>query len=371
MIGDHWRLISAAASAARVSSAGRRDELDDHLVERAGERERRAVPVRHRRAVVVADARADRRDHPHEQRRGRPGRAATPSTASVDACPRMPSPRRNRTPSVDVAGGHRDVGLDDRVVAERVVVDHQAVVLHEHRDARVLGAGGEEHALVAGGRVTVRREVEAAPADGGAPPGPAAATSAAGTRSGGRPGAASGRGSGRRTARSSRSSSGSTPWRSASAHHSSISSASLLGLRRGEVVALGRGRRRGGTAPTARSSKSAPGCVACTPPSSRRRTMPRWPIISKYCTVLRGRRAPASCEDAGERVPGDRASARRPRYTSGGVDADELVDRRHDVGDVDELVARRARAGRRRCRPASARSAARGRRPRGCSACTT
>ena len=50
-----------------------------------------------------------------------------------------------------VALGHRHGRLDDRVIAERVVVEHQTLVLDEHRQPGVGGAGGPDHPLVAGG----------------------------------------------------------------------------------------------------------------------------------------------------------------------------------------------------------------------------
>ena len=165
-----------------------------------------------------------------------------------------------------------------------------------------------------------------------------------------------------------RSSSGSTPWRSASLHHSSIIPASRSGSSAGEVVALRTVDREVVQLPRLRCRSRRP-AGACTPPSSRRRRSPDCRpsrSTARCCATAQLRRR----QDVGERMPGHRdlvdAPVRRRRF-----DTDDLVDRRHDVGHVDELVASRPAASATRRRPASARSSARGRRPRGCSACTT
>jgi hypothetical protein len=169
----------------------------------------------------------------------------------------------------------------------------------------------------------------------------AAATWAAGTRSDGSPGAASRRGSGRRTARP-RSSSGNTPCLSASAHHSAISSASLLGVGGGEVVALRPSPRRGGTAPTL-GGEVGPGHVRQhrLPLAGDQRPLPRSRSTAPCWSRGRGSRSTAA-----NGVPGDGhlLEARRPRAAH----ADQVVDGGHDVGDEHEL----ARAWCRAARPA-------------------
>ena len=237
------------------------------------------------------------------------GRSAEPAALPVDldraSCRRGPSPRRNRATSVDSPAGIVDVRLEDRVVVERVVVDDQPVVLDEERDARVLACrwrrAPRRRRRIA---VTSCRQVERSARRSPPTPGPAAATSAGGTRSAGRAGC--GEWSRNRAPNSSimRSSSGSTPCRSASSHHSSTSSASLLGLaaRRGRGTPTS--RSRGGTAPTTRCRSRRP-AGACTPPSTPPATSARLPVISKYWSVLVARRAGVG-EDRGERVAGDR-----------------------------------------------------------------
>ena len=75
----------------------------------------------------------DRRHHPHEQREVGASRRRRPSTAiSIDAGTALAAPEPGGQRRFAV--GHVDVGLDDGVVVERVVVDDEAVVLHE--DAR-------------------------------------------------------------------------------------------------------------------------------------------------------------------------------------------------------------------------------------------
>ena len=69
-------------------------------------------------------------------------------------CAALADPRRSRTPDAPIGPtGTGAVRLDHVVVAEAVVVEHQAVVLDEDADARVLGAGGEQHAARTGGAV--------------------------------------------------------------------------------------------------------------------------------------------------------------------------------------------------------------------------
>ena len=72
------------------------------------------------------------------------------STTRVAVAP-LPSVRWNRTPSGRGPDRQGHVGLDDGVVAEGVVVEHQAVVLDEDAEAGVAVAEGVQHAALAGG----------------------------------------------------------------------------------------------------------------------------------------------------------------------------------------------------------------------------
>ena len=123
-------------------------------------------------------------------------------------------------------------------------------------------------------------------------------------------------------------------------HHSCDQLGQALGLGGGEVVALRGGPRRGGTAPSGSVSKSAPWvCLRHRLPLARRRAPGSRPSRSTAAVLAAGAAASARTEANECPVTG---SCSTPRYTSGAVDAEQLVDGRGDVGHVDELVALRA-----------------------------
>ena len=67
--------------------------------------------------------------------------------------------------------GDRRVGTDDRVAVERVVVEHEVIVLHEEGDAGILCAGRKRRrpdplAAHGGDRVELRPPSEAPACDG-------------------------------------------------------------------------------------------------------------------------------------------------------------------------------------------------------------
>ena len=117
-----------------------------------------------------------------------------------------------------------------------------------------------------------------------------------------------------------RSSSGSTPWRSASCHQSSISSASFSGCVSREIVALGEVVGEVVQLPLLGVEVVTLGVLAdgLPPPPSCSATSARLPAISKYCSVLVAG-APASSSTDGERVPGHRKLLDTVDTTSGGV----------------------------------------------------
>ena len=111
----------------------------------------------------MADAGADRAHDAHEQRQlGGPARRPV-DQQGCGAGGVVHSPH----PQFDDARPGRDgrVGHDDGVVVERVVVEHQSVVLHEEAEARVLGPGREQDPVLAGLANDRRGHVEVAPSD--------------------------------------------------------------------------------------------------------------------------------------------------------------------------------------------------------------
>ena len=185
-------------------------------------------------------------------------------------------------------------------------------------DAGVLGAGGQEHALV-----TRRRASRCAVRSKLRPPIAAAAWPGIGDIGGRytyrRLGGCGDR-SRKRAPNSSmmRSSSGSTPCRSASLHHSPISSGSLSGCVGGQVVALRHVGREVVQLPRLGVVVGARLMCLQTAFHAARSTIARLPAISKYCSVLVGGGAGVG-ERRGERMAGDRELLEPVEAPSGGV----------------------------------------------------
>ena len=175
--GRYWRACSARDSAAAVPGLGpKRSGLawTTTSCSVAGERERRRVA----RATPASRGRSRRSGRRYEIIRMSSGevgarRHASPSISIAAIRPDRRRPRRN----LDGRASSRPTGtatsrLDDGVVAERVVVEHQPVVLDEQaRCPSSRCRWRRARPRRRRGRSIARRQVEAAPADAPRPPG--------------------------------------------------------------------------------------------------------------------------------------------------------------------------------------------------------
>ncbi len=137
--------LGGGVVAADVATVG---ELDGDVVKGARESKRGRVSARDGRAVIFADTGADRSERHQVERNGFP-------TTGLPVDRQFDPARRALAFQVHgeraVTGRHLDVGLDDGVVVERVVVDDQTPVLHEHRTASILVAGSDQDPVVVSG----------------------------------------------------------------------------------------------------------------------------------------------------------------------------------------------------------------------------